>query len=315
MQFVFDMETGDPDDVLTLVLLIGHPAVDLRAITVTPGTPHQIGLVRHVLQMLGVERPVGSFNLDHMKARGTPDERYVTCVSAGHYKWLGEVPPSRDAEPGWKILHEHLDPTTTLLTGAPLKNLGKALREGPPQPFPWVAQGGFAGEGVVPRNKQLLKFTGLRTCPTFNFNGDPKSALLALTHKAITSRRLVSKNVCHGVVYDWTMHDRLARHLALSYSSLSHDPHERQLHRESLQMLYAGMEIYLQKRPAGKAFHDPLAACCAINPDIGTWAKVRMFREKGQWGATLAEPDDPLAADIIIDYDRELFVQTLFGGS
>ena len=42
---VWDMETSDPDDFLTLLLLIGHPRVNLKAVTVTPGTPDQIGLV------------------------------------------------------------------------------------------------------------------------------------------------------------------------------------------------------------------------------------------------------------------------------
>ena len=33
---VWDMETGDPDDFLTLLMLAGHPQVNLRAVTVTP---------------------------------------------------------------------------------------------------------------------------------------------------------------------------------------------------------------------------------------------------------------------------------------
>lgn len=75
------METGDPDDFLTLALLGGHPDVELVGVTVTPGTPHQIGVVRYGLAQLGLDIPVGAFNLDHKKARGTPDEHYVTCVS------------------------------------------------------------------------------------------------------------------------------------------------------------------------------------------------------------------------------------------
>lgn len=46
---VWDMETSDPDDFLTLLFLIGHPQVNLKAVTVTPGTPDQIGLARHAL--------------------------------------------------------------------------------------------------------------------------------------------------------------------------------------------------------------------------------------------------------------------------
>lgn len=307
-RFVFDMETGDPDDVLTLILLLGHPKVDLCAVTVTPGTPHQIGIVRHILEKFGRNIPVGAFNLDHMKALGTPEEHYVSCVSGWHYNWLGEVPPSRDASPGWQVLHDHLNPSTMLLTGAPLKNLGEALRQAPPHlRFPWTAQGGFVGEGVVPAHLQLEKFKGRQTCPTYNFNGDTPSALLAMEHPALTERHFISKNVCHGVVYDHELHDSLTQFLGKMVDQDS--PHGL-----SLNLIHSGMSKYLRKHPSGKAFHDPLASCCAINPSVGSmWAKVRMFKEKGGWGAVLAEPDDPLAAEAIVAYDREIFIQTLFG--
>ena len=48
---VWDMETGDPDDFLTLLLLLGHPQVNLKAVTVTPGTREQVGLVRQALAL------------------------------------------------------------------------------------------------------------------------------------------------------------------------------------------------------------------------------------------------------------------------
>ena len=32
VEVVFEMETGDPDDVLTLIFLLGHPGANLRAI-------------------------------------------------------------------------------------------------------------------------------------------------------------------------------------------------------------------------------------------------------------------------------------------
>ena len=56
---VWDMETGDPDDYLTLLLLLGHPEVHLKAVTVTPGSPDQIGLVRETLDWFGRDLPVG----------------------------------------------------------------------------------------------------------------------------------------------------------------------------------------------------------------------------------------------------------------
>lgn len=83
MELVWDMETSDPDDFLTLLLLLGHPRVDLLGVTVTPGTPDQIGVVRRALEWFDRSIPVGSFNLDH-QVRGTGDGRHGrrgACVS------------------------------------------------------------------------------------------------------------------------------------------------------------------------------------------------------------------------------------------
>ena len=72
-----------------------------------------------------------------------------------------------------------------------------------------------------------------------------------------------------------------------------------------------GMGRYLDKNPKGKALHDPLAACCAIDPDIGEWAEVDLYRERGEWGA---KPSPGSGVQIITDYDRERFVRTLLAG-
>lgn len=41
MDIIFDMETQDPDDMFALCFLGSHPAVKLRAVTVTPGSKAQ----------------------------------------------------------------------------------------------------------------------------------------------------------------------------------------------------------------------------------------------------------------------------------
>jgi pyrimidine-specific ribonucleoside hydrolase len=283
MDVVWDMETSDPDDFLTLLLLLGHPAVRLRAVTVTPGSAHQVGLVRRALSWFGRSLPVGAHNLDHPKP----------CVSSWHYQAYGEAPPSRDAEPGGLVLRRCCDEQTTLITGAPLKNLGSAMALDGFRLGRLVAQGGFAGEGVVPPERQLDKFRGRVTCPTFNLNGDPRSALAALRHPGIGVRRFVSKNVCHGVVYDQALHGRVA---ALRDRS------------RSLDLIWRGMDAYLGRQGAGKAFHDPLAACCAIDEAIGDWAEVELYRERGEWGARLCPGSGTW---IITGHDHERFLHTL----
>ena len=128
------------------------------------------------------------------------------------------------------------DENTTLVTGAANKNLGAALK------FPqfklgrWVAQGGFAGEGVVPSELQLDKFKGKVTCPTFNFNGDPESVLKAVQDDRIKERYFVSKNVCHGVQYDLEFHELVKNEI----DNVSNP-------RISLQWIYKGMNSWLQK--------------------------------------------------------------------
>lgn len=297
---VFDMETQDPDDFLTLLLLLGHPRVDLRAVTITPGTPDQVGLVRQALAWFGRDIPVGAHNLDHrprqpspgrVQARG-PTARAV-CVSSWHYKAYGEAPPSRNALSGGHVLRDVCDETVTLVTGGPMKNLGAALKLPGFRLGRLVAQGGFAGEGVVPPEKQLEKFRGRVTCPTFNLNGDPQSALAALASPAIGRRLFVSKNVCHGVVYGSELHAKVE---VVKDQS------------KSLGLIWQGMDHYLGRRAEGKAFHDPLAACCAIDESIGTWAEVELYRERGEWGARLAEGT---RTQIIVGYDRVKFERTL----
>ena len=72
--------------------------------------------------------------------------------------------------------------------------------------------------------------------------------------------------------------------------------------------MHAGMDRYLSAHPDGKALHDPLAACCAIDPAIGQWAHVRLFRDKGEWGSEL---DLDSTTRIIVGYDHERFVAVL----
>ncbi|MCU0436307.1 MAG: nucleoside hydrolase [Raineya sp.] len=279
---IFDMETNDPDDYITLLLLLGHPDVNLKAVTITPGSAYQVGLVEKTLKIFQKDIPIGAFNIEHPK----------TCVSDWHENAYGQITPSNNAQEGFEVLIKYCDENTTLITGAPLKNLGKALDSPDFKLGTLVAQGGFAGEGVVPAEKQLEKFKGRKTCPTFNLNGDIPAAFKALATDKIDIRYFVSKNVCHGVVYDTSFH-----HIISQYKDLS----------MSLSLIYKGMEYYLTKNPLGKMLHDPLAACCALDLSIGTWAEVEIFREKGEWGAKLQENTKTW---IITDYDHVKFVDT-----
>jgi pyrimidine-specific ribonucleoside hydrolase len=271
------METQDPDDVMTLAIVATHPWATLVGVTLTPGGADQVGLVRHVLERLGRgDVPIG----------GDP-AREKPAVSAFHDKWLG-----RHHAPVTALAADVLDASAargaTLLTGAALKNLARL-----PHFKRWVAQGGFAGDAVVPEQHRLAKFRGLTTCATFNFGGAPVIAERLLASPFIEEKILVSKNVCHGVIWDATFHRAV---LAL----------ERRT--SGLQLVADGMTLYLAKNPAGKALHDPLAMAVAIEPDVCELARVDVYREKGKWGSRL---DAQSAIRISVAVNRQRFFEVL----
>lgn len=277
---IFDMETQDPDDYLTLLLLIGHPGVDLRAVTITPGSAYQVGLVRATLARFGLDLPVGANNIEHPK----------TCVSSWHEDAYHKIHPSQDAEPGGELLHRMCSREVTLITGAPLKNLGDAMTRPGFELGRLVAQGGFAGEGVVPAEKQLPKFKGMVTCPTFNLNGAPRAALEALQHPGIGERFFVSKNVCHGVVYTEAFHRELG---AVKEG------------REHLEQIWRGMEYYLAKKRARAGVHVELSQ--AVRDD----QQVRLVASKGFDAGIYAAGE---LREFARDHTEDIFLATIHEG-
>ncbi len=289
INIAFDMETSDPDDLITLCFFANHPDAVLRSVTVTPGTHEQIGIVRKVLEL--------THRQDVLVGSRTPEHPKL-CVSPFHYRLLGEVAPSDPDGLGHEILAQVMKqyPDTTIVTGAPLFNLHALLENHPTITIQrWVAQGGFAGDSIVPAQHRLSKFAGRETCPTYNFNGNPKAALFLLNSSQILNRDLVSKNVCHGVLYDRGIHERLA-------SIQNKTP--------GLHIIYQSMELYLARNPEGKILHDPLAACVAMDRDICIFREVKIYRSKGQWGARLQESTSTY---ITIAVDKERFIRKFLG--
>jgi pyrimidine-specific ribonucleoside hydrolase len=280
----FDMETGDPDDVFTLCALATHPWARLVAVTIMPGSDEQVGIVKHLLGRLGVTAPVGAH-------RPGADAK---PVSGFHRRWLGKVPPREPDAEAWQLLHDTFAAEdATLLTGAPPKNPGVLLERKPDVRIArWVAQGGFAGDSVVPPEHRLPKFEGRETCGTYNFNGAPEAALRLLESPRVGERVLVSKNVCHGVVYDGVTH------AALSARPLT----------PGMALVREGMEVYLAKRRTGKAFHDPLAAAVALDESVCAFREVEVYRERGAWGA---RPATGTRTRISVSVDHARFLDVL----
>ncbi|GIE94711.1 nucleoside hydrolase [Paractinoplanes rishiriensis] len=281
MLVAFDMETRDPDDVLALCLLAGHPRVRVTAVTVNPGTPAQIGVVRHVLRRLGNAAPVG--------ARVPDSDR--DAVSAFHTDWLGDLPAGRPDAIAHELLADVLTGDTTLITGAPLHNLRLLLTRHPvARVRRWVAQGGFAGDNMVPPADRLAKFAGAVTQESYNFGHDAKAAMLALSSPRVSERLLVAKNVTHGVAWDGALQARLR---------------DRDELTPGARLAVEAMDAYLRQRPEGKLLHDPLAAAAALDPGAFTWVEAEVFREQGRWGSRPSHGTDTRVS-VAVDAERAL---------
>lgn len=285
------METSDPDDVLALALIADHPAFELVAVTVTPGTDAQLGVVAEVLRRVGVwPIPLGA------RVPGAARE----AVSPFHFAWLGHVSPMRAEAVAAEVIAGAFrrSPGAVLLTGAPLHNLRLALRAHPEMRIErWVAQGGFAGDNLVAPEHRLPKFAGRALCESHNLGGDAKGALLALGSPQIGVRQLVSKNVTHALAWEGAFHALIA-------------PHRNA--RAGIAVAYDAMSRYLEERPEGKLLHDPLAAMAVVEPGIFTWREVAVTHARGQWGAREASGT---ATFITTSVDQARLIGVLIGGA
>jgi inosine-uridine nucleoside N-ribohydrolase len=251
-----------------------------------PGTPEQIGLVQNAIKnWFGRDIPVGAHNFASEKQ----------AVSGWHSAAYGKITPATEAYPAVDLILEQSDADTVILTGGPPKNLSGSLKRAGEQGRKLelkkaVVQGGFAGEGVVPPELQMEKFRGLASCPSFNLNGDPKGTLQILAHDGFGRRYFVSKNVCHRLVYDNEIHELVGA---------------RKDRNKALNYIWQGMDFYLRENALGKIMHDILAAVCAIEPDVASWAEIELYREKGGWGSRLAPGTNTF---ITVDYDHQKFL-------
>lgn len=286
LPIAFDMETKDPDDALTLCVLATHPAAELRAVTVNPGTRAQLGVVRRILDRLGAGAlPVGARDPDSSAA----------ALSPFHHEWLGDPGPAQPDAPAHEVLATAVRDGAVVLSGAPLHNLRDLLRHHPDvEVGRLVLQGGFAGDNVVPEADRLAKFAGRTTSESHNFGANKRATLAVLTSERVRARDIVSKNVTHGVVWDSGLQERLRAAGDLTPGA---------------RMAAEAMEVYLRDRPEGKALHDPLAAVAAIRPDVFRWGEVEIISAMGRWGAAPL-PGSPTRITTGVDVPE--FFATLF---
>jgi pyrimidine-specific ribonucleoside hydrolase len=288
MPVVMELETGDPDDILALLFLLEHPKARVKAIVMSPGSPDQIGLIKHLLKKYDhADIPVGAFNLDHGKK----------TVSPWYTHTFGQFEDSREARPGFELILEHCTADTTMLCCGPMRNLGKAIQISDEAGSNFtlkkvVIQGGFAGNNIIPETDVLAKFKDKKMVPSWNLDAAQKDTLRVLKSPRCEEIRMVSKNVCHAVSWD----EALSEKISTSGLPLVKD-------------IDNIMTRYREKKGHPKIIHDIVAAACALDSDVCNWTNVHIdHQRKAGWGASLAIGSNTF---IVTHFHPEPFINTL----
>lgn len=269
---IFDMETGDPDDLITLLMLILNPDVNLKAVTCWGGTPIQTGLLKHVLNLASLDIPVGGDN--------TAD---AVELDAYYYKNVGTWKPALALNTALDVLLQHLDSSTNLLTGAPLTNVSAYLNHGG-KINTMTTQGGYLGDLVPVR---LDKFKNRSEVPTYNLGNDLDAFNTVNYSDQINSLTYVTKDLCHGFLYTQAFHN------TVNFGN-----------RPVSQLLKRCLAHYADiNRP--KAMHDVLAMLVQLYPELGKTCSIQMsYRmDKGRPVFSSQKSTDTFTRGLI-EYDQ-----------
>jgi len=285
MPLIVETDVGrDPDDFFALCYLISAGA-DIRAITISPGDPDQVAVASFLLAICGLDIPIGVGKKDRNK----------TSSGGVHYELLDKYkyPRRQEADGYGPDIIKSVDEPCELFAIGPLMSVGPFLRDGGTF-LRATMQGGFLPYSLHDYGVHRLdKFEGKDAVPTFNLNGDKKSAEAFVA--ADFKKRFVSKNLCHTLVYDGSVHKKV----------MGVEPQDR-----ASMLLREGMEMYLRKHPSGKKFHDPTAAVCHLHPEIAIWLEGVPVYSGGKWGWGVCSSIN----EIIVDVERVKLWQHIVHG-
>lgn len=251
MDVIFDMETGDPDDLITLLMLINNPDVNLKAVTCYQGSPIQIGLINHVLNLAGLNNSILVGGLNSIE----PME-----LSPYYTETVGMWKPAHATMSPVEVFENTFAayPDIHVLTGAPLTNLGLVLDQLPNLRIKnMTTQGGYIGDLVEP-SKKLKKFLNKPNQRTYNLGNDVEAFTKVNFSDNIDKLTFVTKDLCHGFVYTAEIHKNI---------NFANNPIANLLQKCLEKYALAGKN---------KAMHDPLAMLIMLYPELGITAQVNM---------------------------------------
>lgn len=272
MNLIIETDLGhDPDDLFAILYLLANE-VNVRAITISPGDPDQIAVARLICEQLSLSIPIGVSKLDRPNlSSGSIHHALLKKFSRPLYSKPDGYGPDI-------IKQAHREyPDSELFIIGPASSVGRYLLDNPAAKFPRATmQGGFLPHSIFFSANSLDKFAGKKSVGTFNLNGDRPGGHAFLSAD-IPERRMVGKNICHGIVFSSEYAPLLANGRNPAHS----------FYNDCLRML-----------KKEKKFHDPTAAVLHLHPEIGTWIKGKPLQVGSEWTTILDPEGDHILANI-----------------
>lgn len=284
MNLIVETDIGhDPDDLFALCYLIAA-GVNIQAILVHPGDPDQIAIAKYICEVSGIKPPIGFDKFNRTKNSSGSIHHQLLGKRMEHLgKWGIGDGYSED------ILNEEIRQDTQFFICGPVTTIGNYLENFNIPISRATMQGGFISNDLHTSVRfKLNKFNGKLSMSTFNLNGDKKAGEKFLSAN-IKERRMVGKNLCHGVNF--------LRNYLIKINPRC----------EISKLFKKGAELYFAKH-SDKKFHDPTAAVLHLHPEIGEWVRGKTIKMNDGWGTVLDPSGDYIATGI----DEEKFWDYLF---
>lgn len=290
-KIVIETDLGhDPDDFFAICYLVAA-GVDIRAITLVPGSSYQVRLARMLTKELKLDIPIGASKFDPKKflslSQGFASDPNTSEDGADggiHLDLLKKYGTNKFTSAdmsGYEIVRDEVKyGNCDLFVIGPATSIGKAFNDYPDlKANKLLMQGGFLAYDQNPTTiTQLDKFKETNYQPSFNFNGD-RRAIKTILGANIEKRYFVGKHICHSIEYTPGIHRCL---------HVGSRPAE--LFREF-------GDLYFSKHQS-KKFHDPTAAVCYLHPEITSCVRGSPIKIASGWGTSLDQAGDYIVANV-----------------
>lgn len=255
IKVIYDMETFNVEDIFCLALLLSFKEIDLKAVTLYPGTMEQVGVIRELFKLLNVRNClIGGAVLSNkdrinnlaekLKIKHGYNSSMVNDFYLNLLTWKKEYADDTQQNIINNLIKKNKK--VQIISGAPLLNISNSIAINKEFKLDRLfIQGGFLGNNF--ENNILPDiFKEKSACYSFNLNEDYTSFEFIKNHsEQINNIVLVGRNITHQFNYDLKFHKEFFKLKDLNAAN---------------EFIYNGMNTYFHLHGKPLEWKDPLTA-------------------------------------------------------